>query len=73
MGNETEAKVWYKSRTIWLNLIAAIGTISTIAGFDFEMSEEQQVALVGGIITAVNIACRFITKQPVSLTNTEGK
>lgn len=59
------AKSILASKTFWVNLIALIGSAG--AGFGLDIPIEDQGALVGGIMAAVNIGLRFTTKQPVSL------
>jgi hypothetical protein len=56
-----------QSKTLWVNLVALIASLSTAFGVDLGLDPETQVALVGGILTVVNIALRLTTTQGVSL------
>ena len=52
------AKPWYKSKTIWVNLVAFIGLI-TQSQMGFVIDAETQV----GIIAVINLILRAITKE----------
>lgn len=55
-------KKWWKSKTLWVNVIAIAGIIiHDVAGFDILTPENQAAAL--GI---VNIILRSVTKGPVA-------
>ena len=53
-------KKWYKSKTIWVNLIALI-SLFLADKLNFQINAEEQLA----ILTVINIILRFITKEPV--------
>ncbi len=55
------------SKTLWVNLVALIASLSTAMGVDLGLDPETQVALVGGVLTVVNILLRLTTTQGVSL------
>ena len=57
-------KPWYASKTIWANGVAAVAAVA--AAFGLDIYPEQQAALVGGIMAAVNIGLRLITKTGVT-------
>ena len=51
-----ETKEWYKSKTVWINIIALAALIAqTQTGFI--ISPEEQVA----VIVVINLILRFIT------------
>ena len=54
-------KLWYTSKTLWLNVLAIIG----IVFFGKELPPEVIVALLGGL----NFVLRLITKKPIVWTN----
>lgn len=55
-----EAKKWYLSRTIWVNLIAfAALLLKSEAGI--ELTSEE----TAGILVVLNLILRMITKQPL--------
>lgn len=56
----TETKKFFKSKTLWVNVIAFICfLIQTKAGF--MISEELQMQL----LTLINIILRFVTKESI--------
>lgn len=61
----TEAKKWYKSKTLWANLIVAIlAAMSELAAAP-SFEEYAQILLV---LTAIlNIGLRIITTQPLTV------
>ena len=58
----------FASKTFWVNIVALVATISTAFGLDLGLDPDKQVAVVGGIMSLVNIVLRFITKDAVSVT-----
>jgi uncharacterized membrane protein len=57
-----ETKVWYASKTMWVNLIGAIAILlQTQTGFVIDV--EAQAAL----LAVINLVLRAITKEAVSL------
>ena len=57
-----EAKPFYASKTLWVNLVAIIATVGTAFGLNLGLDAETQIAIVGGIMGVVNIILRFATK-----------
>jgi len=53
-------KVWYVSKTLWLNIIA-VAAIVLQGQFGYTISPEIQVA----ILALINIILRAITKQEI--------
>lgn len=58
----------FASKTFWANIVALVATVSTAFGLDLGLDPESQVAIVGTVMSVVNIVLRFITKDPVSVT-----
>ena len=56
-----------QSKTLWVNVVGLIASLSTVFGVDLGLDPETQVALVGSILTVVNIGLRLVTSQSVSL------
>lgn len=57
-----ETKSWYKSKTVWTNLLTAIGGVGAVV-----MGEVSLGAGVAPIVLAViNIALRIVTGKPIS-------
>lgn len=61
------AKPFWASKTLWVNLIALAAAISTAFGVDLGLNPETQVAVVGTVMSVVNIILRLVTKTPVSV------
>jgi len=61
MADET-TKVWYRSRTLWANAVAAVaGLVQTITGTAW-IDPETQVVILG----VVNLVLRIVTKTGLS-------
>jgi len=60
-------KPFWTSKTFWVNVVMLVGSISTMFGLDLGLNPETQVAVVGSIMTVVNLGLRIVTKQPVGL------
>jgi len=55
-----EIKLWYESKTLWVNVIAIVGGwMAKKMGYD--LSPEMALSALG----AINAILRFITKKPV--------
>jgi len=63
-----DTKPFWASKTLWVNLIMLVATVSTAFGLDLGLDAETQVAVVGGVMGLVNVALRFITKTAVTPT-----
>jgi uncharacterized membrane protein YadS len=61
-----ESKPWYQSKTLWANIVAAAATLATVLGVDIGLTPETQAELVAGIMVAVNIVLRFVTRTPIA-------
>tara|TARA_R110000787_G_C13411596_1_gene444239 strand:+ start:1052 stop:1240 length:189 start_codon:yes stop_codon:yes gene_type:complete len=59
-------KKWFKSKTLWVNLVAGIATVSTAFGLDLGLDAETQVSIVGGLMAVINVVLRIVTKGPVT-------
>jgi hypothetical protein len=55
-------KEWWKSKTLWVNVIALIAMIVQ-ANYGFIIAPEEQIA----VITIVNLILRAITKTGLEL------
>ena len=62
----TESKKWYTSRTLWVNIVAFIATITGIFGLDLGLGPETQATFVAAIMSIVNIVLRFDTKTAIT-------
>ena len=57
----TAGKKWWKSKTLWFNVLVAAGT--TPAGAANIHVDSPALATV---VAAINVALRAITKQPIT-------
>lgn len=62
----TESKKWYASRTLWVNIVAFVATITGIFGLDLGLDSEAQATFVAAIMSIVNIILRFDTKTEIT-------
>lgn len=58
MTDEIEKKEWYKSKTVWINVIMLVALIAQ-AQAGFVVSPEEQM----GILAVINLILRIITTQ----------
>lgn len=59
------SKPWWSSKTIWVNAIALIASVTVAFGFDLGLTPEVQSHIVGGVMGVVNIALRFVTNTAI--------
>jgi hypothetical protein len=58
-----EAKPWWMSKTIWVNLIALVGSVVVALGFDpAKWAEVSTVTLA-----VANVILRLITSEEITL------
>jgi len=60
-----ETKPFWASKTLWVNAIALVAAISGAFGIDLGLDPETQTAIVGAVMSVVNIVLRFVTKSAV--------
>jgi hypothetical protein len=60
------AKKWYKSKTLWLNVLPVIAAVLLLATKELTLSQSA-VEIVLFAWGCVNIALRALTKEPISL------
>ena len=61
-----DSKNWWKSKTIWVNVISAgIAVVTAAAGTDLVQTHPQAAAIAGAALAGLNIALRFITVLPI--------
>ena len=61
-----KAKSIFSSKTFWFNALALVVAVSGAYGFTGELGEGLKPFVVP-IVTLLNIALRYVTKQPVAL------
>ncbi len=60
-----ETKPFWASKTLWVNAVMLIATVSTAFGFNFGLDAQTQVAVVGAVMGGVNLVLRFMTTSAV--------
>lgn len=61
-----ESKHFLASKTIWVNVLGGVAFVATLLGFDLNLGEVEQEAIIGGILAVVNVILRFVTDKPVT-------
>lgn len=59
----SETKAWWASKTIWVNLLALVGSLAVAWGLDADRWAE--ISTVG--LAVANLALRLATSAPVGL------
>jgi uncharacterized membrane protein len=63
-----DKKAWWRSKTLWVNVVAGIALLVQSRQYGFVIDAEVQVA----ILTVINLVLRVITKEPVGLRDEAG-
>ena len=58
-----EGKKWWKSKTVWVNIVAIIGSIGAVFGLNIPLDPELCMTLFPIILGAINIVLRKTTKK----------
>jgi hypothetical protein len=64
---DSETKVWWQSKVLWANIVAALATLAGVFKLDLGLTPEVQATVVTTILALVNIALRLVTKKPISV------
>ena len=68
MSQNENAKPWYKSKTIWVNLFTIVTTVGTVIVDENLLSDNPKVmAYITIAVAAANIGLRAVTSQAMSL------
>lgn len=62
-----KTKAFWKSKTLWANVIAFAATVGGL--FGFEVDAETQATLVAGVMAVINIVMRFVTKDAIGVSD----
>lgn len=60
------AKLWYQSRTVWVNIIAIIISTATYFGLDIKADPELILTVASIIIGGINLFLRTSSKTPIA-------
>ena len=58
-------KPFWQSKTLWVNVVAAVATLAGVFKLDLGLTPEVQATVVTTILALVNIALRLVTKTAV--------
>jgi hypothetical protein len=61
-----ETTKWFASKTLWVNVVAAVATLAGVFKLDLGLTPEVQATVVTTILALVNIVLRFVTTTPIS-------
>lgn len=61
-------KVWYKSKTVWVNGLTLIGLVFGLFGIDVGLDDKVKGEIAAGVIAGVNLVLRIMTSSGISLT-----
>jgi hypothetical protein len=56
-------KAWYMSKTIWVNVLALIGSL--LVAFNFDPGRWAEISAT--VLAVANIILRFLTDEPIDL------
>lgn len=60
-------KLWFQSKTVWLNLIPFIISINDLVIHKIGGLGLSNTALIVAILSGINIVLRFLTSKPVAI------
>jgi len=63
--SQRNGKPWYKSKTIWFNIVSLVTILLSFKGV--ELTEDEKTVIATAIITIVNIILRLVTHEPVKV------
>ena len=64
----TTSKPWYASKTMWVNILSALGALAGVFGFGEYLNAEVQasvIALIMAGVNVVNIILRKVTSSAI--------
>jgi hypothetical protein len=63
-----EPKPWWKSKTIWVNVVVVlVAALTGAANSDAIREYPEVVALIGTLVGILNMLLRLVTRQPVQV------
>ncbi|RLC74623.1 MAG: hypothetical protein DRJ03_31650 [Chloroflexi bacterium] len=64
MEAKENGKEWWKSRTVWFNVLAFIVAVAAEFGYTGELPDEWAV-FVPAAVAIINLILRWLTKEPI--------
>jgi hypothetical protein len=59
-------KSWWKSKTVWVNVVAVLaGVVGYVAGQDLIQDNTQFIAVLVAMQGGLNVVLRFISGTPI--------
>lgn len=58
----TTSKPWYTSKTMWVNIISALGALGGVFGFGDILNAEVQASVIALIMAGVNVINLILRK-----------
>lgn len=65
MANKFIEKDWWKSKTVWFNVLACVVMVANLFGFGDFQPDPKVAEVMGTAITIVNILLRFYTSRAI--------
>jgi uncharacterized membrane protein YfcA len=62
-------KLWWKSRTIWVNVAAIVASIGAYFGLNIPLDPELCMMLFPVILSVINLMLRLITEKKLEKTD----
>lgn len=59
-----DVKPWWSSKTLIVNAVALIAMIA--GGVGFELDQDLQASIVGGVLAVINIGLRLVTHSKIT-------
>ena len=61
-----QRKQWWKSKTVWINVLTVLGSVVVLASTSFDVSKQvlEWLLFSSGV---VNILLRFLSGEPLNL------
>jgi hypothetical protein len=61
-----ETTKWYLSKTLWVNVVAAVATLAGVFKFDLGLTPEVQATVVTTVLALANVLLRLTTNTAIA-------
>ena len=65
LSNVEVGKKWWQSKTIWVNIVAIIGSLGAVFGLNIPLDPELCMTLFPIVLGVINMILRGVTKAPL--------